>query len=132
MILSSDYHRVTCSRRSFSIALLSIITALATSSCSNNQQSLKILLLENSIPLQSINDFRKNLNREFQINFQPSSQLSEIYETLQKWRSSNNLSKNRELPQTENNTKVANLATLGDFWLETAIKQNSLQPLNID
>ncbi|MGV2827958.1 extracellular solute-binding protein [Myxosarcina sp. GI1(2024)] len=132
MILSSDYHRVTYSRRYFSIALLSIITAFATSSCSNNRQSLKILFLENSIPLQSINDFRKNFNRKFQINFQPSSQLSEIYDTLQQWQLTNNLSKNRELPVTENNTKVVNLTTLGDFWLETAIKQNSLQPLNAD
>ncbi|NJO53272.1 MAG: polyamine ABC transporter substrate-binding protein, partial [Leptolyngbyaceae cyanobacterium RM2_2_4] len=69
----------------------------------------------------------------------PRSQLSDLYELLQTWKQAEGeadrpgwreqipfLSQNR---QPEN---IADLVTLGDYWLASAIRQELIQPLQLE
>ena len=122
-------------RRFFLTSALFIALTQLLSGCSNSVKSLKILLLEDSIPPQLIEDFRKAIGRGSNIDFKANTQLFEILDWLKKWQKSpdsiqetNFLS--RILGRATNNS--ISLATLGDAWLQTAITQKLIQPLTID
>ncbi|WP_253274310.1 extracellular solute-binding protein [Myxosarcina sp. GI1] len=92
---------------------------------------MKILLLEDSIPLQSIGDFRKIARQKTKVEFQSQPQLRSIYTHIQDLHRSKDLNNDKSLSSEPlKNRNFTNLATLGDSWLETAIQQNSLQPLS--
>ncbi len=69
-------HRI--SRRSFVINATVLTLSQLLFGCANNREKLQILLLEDSIPLQLISDFRKKIDREKQISFQ--QMLSKLFE----------------------------------------------------
>ncbi len=120
-------------RRSFlfSIASLSLTQLLA--GCSNALPSLKITLLQGSIPPQLIGDFRKTISNKQQVKFQPQTQLSEIFRLLNNpslAESSSNFVTNLWRTFGQKPPKEPDLFTLGDYWLESAINQKLLQPLD--
>ncbi len=122
------------SRRSFlTMATATVLTQL-TSGCSNSVNALKILLLEGSVPLQLINDFRKSVLKEKKANFQANTQLQSIFNLLEKWHKPAESSPNKSFSVRIFNQSLdnANLATLGDSWLSLAIQQQLIQPLELN
>ncbi len=123
------------SRRSFLISAATIATAQLIFGCSEPQETLKVLLLEGSIPPQLLRDFRRTLNSGTKLNFQPETQLKELFNLLQNWQkqAENHPIQEKWLTQLSgsNSGRVANLITLGDYWLETAIQQQLIQPLEL-
>ncbi|MBE9166587.1 extracellular solute-binding protein [Pleurocapsales cyanobacterium LEGE 06147] len=123
------------SRRSFLISAVTIATAQLIFGCSEPQETLKVLLLEGSIPPQLLRDFRRTLNSGTKLNFQPETQLKQIFNLLQNWQkqAENDPIQEKWLTQLSggNSGGIANLMTLGDYWLATAIQQQLIQPLDL-
>jgi putative spermidine/putrescine transport system substrate-binding protein len=122
------------SRRFFLTSAVIITLSQLLSGCSNSVESLKILLLENSIPTQLIGDFRKAINNGNYLNFEASSQLLEILNLLQKWQKfPDSIQKTNLLDKIlgRNTNNTIDLATLGDSWLQTAITQKIIQPMTL-
>ena len=122
------------SRRYFVRASTTIALAQILSGCSNARAMLQILFLENSIPRQLIGDFHKSFNNDQKVDFQPETQLSQIFNRL------NDLHSSKKSEQKSQNflEKIfsksviyPNLITMGDAWLSSAIGQNLLEPLSI-
>ena len=121
------------SRRYFlrSIAALGLSQLLG--GCNRGTTNAQILFLENSIPPQLVEDFRKS-QAQGKIDFKPQAYISQIYDSL----FSIQQSKKQE-GEVSTSEKIFNksqikpsLATLGDTWLSMAIAQNLIQPLAIE
>lgn len=93
---------------------LTPLTVSCTAS-SRNTPSLKVRLLKNSIPPQLLSQFKRSLKQPYRLDFAADPQLQTLYDRLTP-------------PKTQNSP--FDLLTLGDYWLETAIQQKLLQPLN--
>lgn len=123
------------SRRSFLKSTVTMAMAQLIFGCSQSRETLKVLLLEGSIPPQLLRDFRRNLNSGTKLNFQPETQLKQLFDLLQNWQkqAENDRIQEKWLTQLSggNSERVANLMTLGDSWLETAIQQQLIQPLDL-
>jgi len=123
------------SRRSFFQITTSVALTQMLQGCSKSQAILEILFLANSIPIQLIGDFRKTISQENKVDFNPQTQLNQIFDFLLKIQTAKEpRTSNKNLLQKIFNKSVASpgVMSLGDFWLPTAIEQNWLQPLAID
>lgn len=127
-------------RRSFLTAASILALSTVTGCSSQGQAALKIWLLKNSIPPQLPGQFRKSLkDQQTTLSFKPENQLQTLFSLLQTWKQQTGSSQKSpfslpfSLPFLENDTTtVPDLVTLGDYWLETAIRQGLIQPLNSD
>jgi putative spermidine/putrescine transport system substrate-binding protein len=89
---------------------------------------LEIQFLKKSLPTLLINEFQKQVKGE--INASTIAQLANSLELLTKWSKPAPLNQNWRLPwQAAPKTTAANLITLGDTWLASAIDQNLIKPL---
>ncbi|NJL39737.1 MAG: extracellular solute-binding protein [Leptolyngbyaceae cyanobacterium SM1_4_3] len=106
---------------------------------SRSNAALRVRLLDDSVPVQLLRAFQRDLEQQPALDFLPRSQLSDLYELLQTWKQAEGeadrpgwreqipfLSQNR---QPEN---IADLVTLGDYWLASAIRQELIQPLQLE
>ena len=118
-------------RRTFLLTSLAT-TATTLSGCSNSQNALNITLLQGSIPPQLIGDFRRIVAKKGQISLNPEINLQAILELLTAWQKPEAASSLIDaIPVVgRDGTKKANLATLGDYWLQLAIADKLIQPLN--
>ena len=121
------------SRRSF----LKTSTAIALSQmllgCSNGTAAIQVLFLENSIPLGLIKDFHNTIEAN-KIDFQPQTQIVQIFAGLEKLQQLKNSEKEtKSFTEKIFNKSVIypSLTTLGDVWLTSAINQNAIQPLSV-
>ena len=120
------------SRRSFLRASTAITLAQLLSSCGNSKKILEILFLVNSVPIQLIGDFRKEISQEGKADFKPQTQLYEAFNSLLKLseiKESNFPSQNLFSKIFNKSENHPDLASLGDYWLSSAIEQNLLEPL---
>jgi len=124
-------------RRSFLVGAGVLTLAQLTSGCSRGEQAaLKVRLLKDSIPPQLVGEFRRGLKQPVAVKFEPERQLQELFDLLQSWKQQ----AEKKDPQQqwsfpflgERTPAVADLVTLGDYWLETAINQQLIQPLGIE
>ena len=120
------------SRRFFVTNVTAVTLSQLLFGCSYGKQKLQILLLENSIPLQSIADFRKQIDQTKKIDFQPNGNLLTIFDLLKNGQNSTELNKKINILSRILNSspQSINLATLGDYWLAKAIQQKLIEPLN--
>lgn len=129
-------------RRAFLVGAGSLTLAQLTSGCSNgNQAALRIRLLKDSIPAQLVGEFRKELKQPVNLKFEPEKQIKEVFQTLQTWKqqaakkdpkSEFSIPFVNNLPFIGKQTHaIADLVTLGDYWLEEAITQQLIQPIDI-
>jgi putative spermidine/putrescine transport system substrate-binding protein len=95
-------------------------------------------LLKDSIPAQLAGEFRSLLQSPVAIKFDPEKQLKELYKNLQAWKrqAQKKDSSPFSLPFTipfvgEKTPAIADLVTLGDYWLEAAIGEQLIQPLDL-
>ncbi len=125
-------------RRSFLTGAGALALGAVLAGCdSQNQAALKIRLLKNSIPAQLLSAFRKSLQgQSVNLDFKPENQLQELFTLLQTWKQpQSQASPSRfpiEVPFLNQSSRAmpADLVTLGDYWLATAIQQKLIQPLD--
>ena len=103
----------------------------------NNQETLKVLLLNGSIPGQVVTKFTQSLQQKINFKFSVVGQMKLLYKQLQGWHSRINSKKDKEwfssLPfGIFSPPAAADLVTLGDYWLAAAIEQKLIQPLDTD
>lgn len=118
------------------------VSALAmgqlVSGCNNSQKlSLKVKLLQDSIPVQLLGEFRKVLQEPINLKFEPELQLNNLYKSLETWQKQVAEKKKPSLWDSipligHKNSEIPSLVTLGDSWLAAAIKQKLIQPLKIE
>lgn len=124
-------------RRSFLITAgaLSLAQALAGCSRSSSSALLQIRLLQDSIPVQILKEFRRRSGSAGALGLFTSEQLADLYTLLQETAETH--STEGGSTQSANNTannagsRIADLMTLGDYWLTSAIQQELIQPLNL-
>lgn len=124
-------------RRSFLVGGSSLALSQLLSGCNRQQRaSLNLQLLKGSIPPQMLKEFRKDLKPPVQLNFAPEEQLNNLFKRLETWQqqAKNKNSQQRwSIPFIGKKTPpLADLVTLGDYWLESAIKQGLIKPLEIE
>ncbi|WP_208099050.1 extracellular solute-binding protein [Nostoc sp. 106C] len=122
-------------RRSFLLATGTIALSQLLIGCGgSNQAQLKVQLLKGSIPGQVVNKFQKSLKPQVQLKFSPVEQIQDLFKQLQNWqkpKATDEQGWRRYIPfQQQQKTPIADLVTLGDFWLKAAIEQQLIQPLN--
>lgn len=129
------YNSKSINRRSFLISLGGLTVSQLLIGCANNQQTqLNIQLLKGSIPAQVVDKFRKTLQKQVQAKFVPLLQIQDSFKQLQTWqqppKSDKDAGWSRLIPfRQSQKPELANLVTLGDYWLKTAIEQQLIQPL---
>jgi putative spermidine/putrescine transport system substrate-binding protein len=90
---------------------------------------LKIQFLKQSLPTLLISDFRQLVKGD--LTASTIAQLADSLTLLQKWSKPAQVDRSWRLPwQSPPTNTAANLITLGDTWLSTAINQKLIQPLN--
>jgi putative spermidine/putrescine transport system substrate-binding protein len=121
-------------RRSFLMGVGAIAIAQGISGCSNADKLERVLLLEGSIPPQLIGDFYREIAKEKQLSFKPEPQFKKIFDLLQNWQK--NSEENRGLLDGipfvgKRQIRTVDLVTIGDYWLQQAIAEKLIQPLNL-
>ncbi|GAB4364534.1 MAG: extracellular solute-binding protein [Elainellaceae cyanobacterium] len=86
-------------------------------------------LLEGSVPVQLIQAFRRQLAQGQAAGFVPKEQLADLYNLLQSWQEQP--TGDAAASENANEVTIANVLTLGDYWLTNAIQQGWLRPLNL-
>lgn len=123
-------------RRSFLVGASALALGQLASGCNGQQESLKVRLLKDSLPAQLRDEFQKVLNQPATVNFDIEEQLKDLFKSLQTWKQQGgkqNPQGQLSLPFIGKKTPaLANLVTLGDYWLEKAIQQELIQPLSIE
>src|SRR4028118_424655 len=118
-------------RRSFLVGASALAVGQLASGCKNQQASLKVLVLQDSLPAQLLGEFRKTLKQPATLKFDPEQQLQDLLKRLETWKEQAEKKNNQQewsLPFIGDKTPaIANLVTLGDYWLETAIKDKLIQ-----
>ncbi|MEQ9480783.1 extracellular solute-binding protein [Coleofasciculus sp. F4-SAH-05] len=123
-------------RRSLIMGASALALGQLASGCGNRQSTvLNVRLLQNSIPVQLLAEFRQTLESPVRLKFDPQAQLQDIYQNLLVWK------RQAENPESSSGFSlplisrkppaIANLVTLGDYWLESAIQQQLIQPLEL-
>ncbi|WP_414575427.1 extracellular solute-binding protein [Anabaena sp. CCY 9402-a] len=129
------YHLESINRRSFLLSMGGLAVSQLLIGCGNNKQTqLNVQLLKGSIPAQVVDKFRNNLQQQVQLKFAPVAQIQDAFKQLQTWqpkpKSNEDAGWSRFIPFRQSQTPtLANLVTLGDYWLQTAIEQQLIQPL---
>jgi putative spermidine/putrescine transport system substrate-binding protein len=120
------------SRRDFLVGTSSLFLSQFLLGCGGRKETLKIFLLRNSLPAQLIGDFKKQLEGEKTIYLQPEAQIKDLFNLLEAWQ------KPVETRQKERNwlpvfntqlPTVADVISLGDYWLESAIEKQLIEPI---
>lgn len=124
-------------RRSFLIGGSTIVLSELLAGCnSDGKVSFSVELLKGSIPPQVVNEFSKIWQQKAQLKFAPVAQLQGMYEHLQNLQKPQNANQKKgwsfpnPFGQGEKNN-IVDLVTLGDFWLQAAIEQKLIKPLDI-
>jgi putative spermidine/putrescine transport system substrate-binding protein len=121
-------------RRSLLIAAGTLAVSYSLTGCSpSSDADLRVRLLENSIPAELLREFQRRAARDKNLKLLPNKQLADLFELLQTWKpqaSAERSSSGLTAPVTRSRTApVADLVTLGDAWLTSAIQQELIQPL---
>ncbi|MFP4133702.1 MAG: extracellular solute-binding protein [Halothece sp.] len=106
-------------RRQFLLIMLVSAIAPSLHSCGNANNTAQVRVLSGSIPSQVLGAFKRELEGDQNLDLNPISQLEELYQILEK------------LTEEETSNR-ADLVTLGDFWLKTAIEKELIQPLDLE
>lgn len=124
-------------RRSFLQGSITLALAQVLLGCAGDkQQTLNVQVLKGSIPGRVVDTFGQSLQRKAQLNFAPVEQLRDLYQELQTWHNQSTPNPkqrwNLPLPLSSQKASIADLVTLGDYWLKSAIEQKLIQPLEVE
>ena len=113
------------SRRSFLLGVGTVTLSQLLSACGDDDALLRIALLQNTLPSQLAQEFKKKVDQG--VVFKPLEQIKDAYELLNLKPSTPNkfqipfLSSTPPLP--------TDIITLGDYFLAEAIEKKLIQPL---
>ena len=122
-------------RRSFLLGTSTLALSQLLFGCGGNKQmQLKVQLLKGSIPGQVVNQFHKGLQQQVQLKFAPVEHIQDLFHQLQNWeqkpKTSDEQGWRRFIPFKQGQKAAdTDLVTLGDYWLQAAIEQKLIQPL---
>jgi putative spermidine/putrescine transport system substrate-binding protein len=127
-------------RRSF-LQLSLAASALGLAGCGNpGPSTTRILGLKDAVPPRLLKVFRDQMKDQpiAQLAYQQSNELQSLFSQLQTWQQQvqgkiparSGLPNPIAKPVANPNDQLADLVSLGDFWLEVAIRQNLIEPLN--
>lgn len=112
-------------RRSFLITVSTLALAQLLAGCSRSSASqVQVRLLQTSVPIQLLREFQRRSGETRALGFLTSERLTDLYDLLQRQTDADQ--PNRPAP------RLADLSTLGDYWLTSAIQQNLIHPLNLE
>jgi putative spermidine/putrescine transport system substrate-binding protein len=96
--------------------------------CQSKTNAVKIQFLKGSLPALLTGEFQKLLKSD--IEFSVVAQLADSLALLTKWQ--NPVQTSGSFPwQSPSSVQPANLITLGDAWLATAIEKKLIEPLHL-
>jgi putative spermidine/putrescine transport system substrate-binding protein len=122
-------------RRSFLVTLSSLALGSSLTSCQNQSQTvLRLLAIKNSLPPQLVGEFTKSIQpNNFKVELALESQFQEILMQVQEWYKTGKAEakglKIPLVPPTKSPEYIPNLVSLGDAWLQRAIQEKSIQPI---
>jgi putative spermidine/putrescine transport system substrate-binding protein len=122
-------------RRSFLVTLSSLALGSSLTSCQNQSQTvLRLLAIKNSLPPQLVGEFTKSIQpNNFKVELALESQFQEILTQVQEWYKTGKAEakglKIPLVPPTKSPEYIPNLVSLGDAWLQRAIQEKSIQPI---
>jgi putative spermidine/putrescine transport system substrate-binding protein len=129
-------------RRLFIASVAGLALGNLLAGCSGkNQSTLRVLLLNGSIPPQILDEFRsfaKQLSSNTTLDFAPEPQLQTLFSLLQAWKKQGNQSTSSSgfpswVPVLgKSASEIPDLVTLGSYWLEKAVQQKLVQPLDLN
>lgn len=123
-------------RRTFLAAATLAISQLLLS-CSQTRNSVsQVRLLQGSVPAQILKEFQRQIETTMDLNFLQSEQLADLFKLLETWKKQETLPETESpgfsLPFQNRPVPIADLLTLGDFWLAPAIQQGLIRPLDLE
>ena len=120
-------------RRSFLITAGALALTQALAGCNRTTSSalLQIRLLQDSIPVQILKEFRRRGVSAGALGLFTSEQLADLFALLQQTAKPDSTQANSTQPTNNAAPRIADLMTLGDYWLTSAIQQELIQPLNL-
>lgn len=124
-------------RRSFLTASTTLSLSNLLTGCSENEK-LEVFLLQNSIPPQLIASFRKKNQESRSLLLKPQADLKELFTLLETWQGKHKKKdKEKKLSFPSFNSKpkkvkIGNLATIGNYWLPQAIKEDLITPISAE
>ena len=129
-------------RRSFLAVTLGLTASSVLTGCSTQTTAtLKVRLLNGSVPAQLLNEFRSYLRqlsaselRNLKLEFTPETQLQSLFSLLQNWvrqpAATTSGSPLQWLPGLGDRTpKPTDLVLIGHYWLSKAVAQKLIHPL---
>lgn len=122
-------------RRSFLLGSGILALSQLLAGCnSQDAAQLRVQLLKGSIPAQVVNKFRSTLKQRANLQFAPVAQLNDLFRQLESGSKQHEEADDQRiflpLPFIQSRHTQPDLITLGDYWLEQAIKEKLIQPLN--
>lgn len=123
-------------RRSFLIGTAALSSQLLIG-CSDNKTRLTIELLKDSLPAQVVDEFRRSLKPNKEINIALFEQFKDVFNKLETWQKPSQQNNGlfgwvRRLPFVKSDDKISpDLLSLGDYWLQGAIEKKLIQPVDI-
>ena len=95
--------------------------AQLASGCSSLPADLRVRLLKDSLPSRVLGGFRQEIAQSVALAFEPEAKLKGIWNRLQAWQEN----------ASQDQNGAADLVTLGDYWLASAISEELVQPLDL-
>ncbi|BAZ13611.1 family 1 extracellular solute-binding protein [Calothrix sp. NIES-4071] len=123
-------------RRSFLIGTGALSSQLLIG-CSDNKTRLTIELLRDSLPAQVVDQFRRSLKSNTEINIALFEQFEDVFKKLEAWQKPSQENNGlfgwvRRLPFGSDKEKIpTDLLSLGDYWLRGAIEKKLIQPIDV-
>jgi putative spermidine/putrescine transport system substrate-binding protein len=108
-------------KRRFFLQGISALTLSGIVAGCKQATALSVHVLQGSVPVQMVSKFRQQSDGQV-VDFVPQRQLNDLFQLLQKWKSQS-ASSGSGSPQTD-------LVMIGDYWLNSAIQQQLIQPLD--
>ncbi|MEG3439223.1 extracellular solute-binding protein [Pannus brasiliensis CCIBt3594] len=120
-------------RRSFLQGIGTLALARGLSGCAPAESALRVFLLEGSIPPRLIQDFQKTIE-DRNLKFQSETKLQNLLKLLEAWRQRSIPTPASSFPVAlpftgKSSSPRANLVTLGDAWLASAIRERLIEPI---
>lgn len=141
-MFQSPFHTPLLSRRSFLTALAGASFSQLLTGCGQaNGSTLTVQPLLGAVPAQILSEFRKFLKQSGQsvtVTFSPEAQLQTLFLNLQAWQQTAQESAKAsgsggnwlQLGGDRAPSTVPDLVALGNYWLEKAIQQKLIQPID--
>lgn len=123
-------------RRTFLAAAIFATSQLLLACGQTRGSASQVRLLKGSVPAQILKEFQRRVEKATDLNFLQSEQLADLFKLLETWKKQEAASKPKgssfSIPFSDRAVPVADLMTLGDFWLAPAIQQGLIRPLNLE